>query len=112
MKLVMSALFGSLLVLALLLPPWRMAWIADGYVPANLARPTTWDGFHRWSYRGGHPTSVTAWDGPSGGGKVTFTGRPKPDFGTWAVLVACAAAGLYFTIRWKVNDDDSRTKLS
>lgn len=97
MKFIVPTLFGSLLVAALMAPPWRMTWIADGDMPPSLARSTTWVGFHRWSYRGEHPTSVTAWDGPNGGGKVTFTGHPKPDLGTWAVLVACAAAGLFFT---------------
>ena len=108
MKLIMSALFGSFLVAALLVPPWRMAWIADGDAPASLARPVTWAGFHRWSYVRERPTSVTAWDGPNGGGKVTFTGHPQPVFGPWAALVACAAAGLLFTYRRKVRSPDRR----
>jgi hypothetical protein len=99
MRRIAVAFFACLLVSALLLPPWRIAWTADPGQSAEGGIPPSWAGFHPWSYAQKHPTKVEAWDGPRVGGHIAYTGRPRPALAPWAVAIVSVAFALYLAVR-------------
>lgn len=88
-----------LVIVALLFPPWRIAWAPASGGPSPVPIETTWAGFHFWVYATERPTKVVAWDGPGTGGHVELEGTPEIAFGPWAGILLLGVGVVYLAMR-------------
>lgn len=95
----MPGIATVLVMVALLLPPWRIVWAPVSGGTGPVATEPTWSGFHFWSYASARPTREIAWDGPGTGGHVELEGTPEIAFGPWAGIVLLAAGVVYLSLR-------------
>ncbi len=96
-----------LLIVALLLPPWRVAWAPTSGGSGPVPTESTWAGFHFWSYASARPTKEIAWDGPGTGGHVELEGTPEVAFGPWAGMLLLAAGVVYLSMRLSGRGSES-----
>ncbi len=86
---------GAVMLVLLLLPPWRLVWTTAVEGAASVELPSTWAGFHSWAYSATRPTKILAWDGPNGGGKVDVIGTPELAYGLWTGLLLSVSIGTF-----------------
>ena len=99
MQRVAILLLSTVMLVVILLPPWRLAWASTSTGLGPVTSEATWAGFHSWTYAKERPTIVIAWDGPGKDGHLPLTGTPLVAYDMWAGLLFFSAAGLYIMSR-------------
>lgn len=92
-------LAGTVVMLALMFPPWRIVWAPASGGSGPVATQRTWAGFHFYAYGMSSFTKDVAWDGPGTGGHVQLEGFPEIAYGPWGGILLFAAGVVYLSMR-------------